>query len=64
MDISKALTQIGNVLSLFGEDSPDVFKFEHVLHERLEMFALTEEGMQLIEVGFPRGFALGAEHRH
>ena len=62
--MSRPLTQIGNILSLFGKDGPDVLKFEHVLHERLEMFALTEERMQLIEVGLPRGFALGAEHRH
>ena len=62
--MSRPLTQIGNVLSLFGEDSPDVFKLQHVLHERLEMSALMEERMQLIEVGLPRGFALGAEHRH
>ena len=62
--MSRPLTQVGNVLSLFGEDGPDVLELEHVLHEGLKMFAATEEGMQLVEVALPRSFTLGAENHH
>lgn len=45
MHISEPLAQIGNLLSFVGEDGPDVFEVEDVLHKGLEILTAAEEGL-------------------
>ena len=59
-----ALTQVGYVLTFFGEDGPDVFEVKYVLNKGLEILVAAEKRVKPVEIALPRSFALWAKDSH